>query len=116
MSDADCLFCRIVSGELDADVVHRDERLIAFRDIDPKAPTHLLIVPIEHIPSLNDLEEDHRDVVGDMHLLARDLADEAGVAEKGWRTVVNCGRGAGQTVFHLHMHLLGGRSLTWPPG
>ena len=116
MTDRDCLFCRIVSGELDADVVHRDDRLVAFRDIDPKAPTHLLIVPVEHIPSLDELEEAHREVLGDMHLLARELAREAGVAGTGWRTVVNVGRGAGQTVFHLHMHLLGGRSLTWPPG
>lgn len=116
MTDPDCLFCRIASGELDADVVYQDERLMAFRDIDPKAPTHLLVIPMEHIRTLNDLADGHRELLGDMHLLARDLARSEGVADDGWRVVVNCGRGAGQTVFHVHMHLLGGRSLSWPPG
>ncbi|MBW3534297.1 MAG: histidine triad nucleotide-binding protein [Gemmatimonadetes bacterium] len=116
VTDSDCLFCRIAAGELDADVVYEDGRLVAFRDIDPKAPTHLLVIPVEHIPSLNELRDEHRELLGDMHLLARDLAREEGVADDGWRVVVNCGRGAGQTVFHVHMHLLGGRDLSWPPG
>ncbi len=115
MTDPSCIFCRIASGDLDADVVHTDDRLVAIRDINPQAPTHLLIVPREHIPTLDDLEPGHRELLGDMHLLARDLARDEGL-DDGWRVVVNCGSGAGQTVWHLHMHLLGGRPLGWPPG
>jgi histidine triad (HIT) family protein len=116
MSDPNCLFCRIARHELPAKIVHEDEDLIAFRDINPKAPTHILIVPRQHIESLNDLEPAHRGVLGDMHLLARALAASEGIAEDGWRVVVNCGAAAGQTVWHVHMHLLGGRDLGWPPG
>jgi histidine triad (HIT) family protein len=116
MTDPNCLFCRIARHELPAKIVHEDEGLIAFRDIAPKAPTHILVIPRQHIPTLNDLEPAHRGVLGDMHLLARALAKSEGIAEDGWRVVVNCGAAAGQTVWHIHMHLLGGRDLGWPPG
>ena len=116
MFDPGCLFCRIARHEIPAKIVHEDDGLLAFRDIDPKAPTHILIIPREHIATLNDLEPRHRDVLGDMQLLARELAQVEGIAAGGWRVVVNCGADAGQTVFHLHMHLLGGRPLGWPPG
>lgn len=116
MSDPNCLFCRIVRGEISAQTVHQDDGLTAFRDIDPKAPTHILIIPNQHIPGLDALESSHRQVLGDMHLLARELARAEGVAEGGWRVVINSGPDAGQSVLHLHMHLLGGRPLGWPPG
>ena len=116
MTDPKCLFCRIARRELPAQIVHEDDGLVAFRDIDPKAPTHILIVPRDHIASLNDLQPSHRDVLGDMHLLAQALARAEGIAEDGWRLVLNCGAAAGQTVWHVHMHLLGGRDLRWPPG
>ena len=116
MSEPSCLFCRIARHELPAQIVHEDDGLVAFRDINPKAPTHILIVPREHIASLNELAPGHRAVLGDMHLLAGALARSEGIAEDGWRVVVNCGAAAGQTVWHVHMHLLGGRDLGWPPG
>jgi histidine triad (HIT) family protein len=114
--DPKCLFCRIVRHEIPATILHEDDGLLAFRDINPQAPTHILIIPRQHIATLNDLGPEHRDVVGDMHLLARELARGEGVADDGWRVVMNCGAAAGQTVFHIHMHLLGGRHLGWPPG
>ena len=116
MSDPSCLFCRIARGELPATIMHDDDGLVAFRDIDPKAPTHILIIPRAHVATLNDLEPSHRGMLGDMHLLASALARVEGISEEGWRVVVNCGPGAGQTVFHVHMHLLGGRPMKWPPG
>ena len=116
MSDPSCLFCRIARGEIPARIVHEDEDLVAFRDIAPQAPTHVLIIPRVHVATLNDLEPRHRGLLGDMHLLAAALAKVEGIADDGWRVVVNCGADAGQTVFHIHMHLLGGRALGWPPG
>lgn len=116
VTDPTCLFCRIARHEVPARIVHEDDGLVAFRDIDPKAPTHILIVPRDHIASLNDLQPAHRDVLGDMHLLARALAHAEGIAQDGWRVVLNCGAAAGQSVWHIHMHLLGGRYLGWPPG
>ena len=114
--DPNCLFCRIARHEIPATIVHEDDGLVAFRDIDPKAPTHILIIPRDHVPSLNHLDPSHRDVLGDMQLLAQALARAEGIAEDGWRLVFNCGRAAGQTVWHIHLHLLGGRHLGWPPG
>jgi histidine triad (HIT) family protein len=111
-----CLFCRIARGEIPAQIVHEDEDLVAFRDIAPQAPTHILVIPRVHVATLNDLEPRHRSLLGDMHLLAGALARVEGIAEDGWRVVVNCGADAGQTVFHIHLHVLGGRTLTWPPG
>jgi histidine triad (HIT) family protein len=116
MSEASCLFCRIARGEIPAKIVHQDERLVAFRDINPQAPTHILIVPREHIATLNDIDRSHQDLIGAMQLLAAELAASEGIADKGWRVVMNCGEDAGQSVFHIHLHLLGGRDLHWPPG
>lgn len=111
---ADCLFCRIASGEVPAQVVKHNERLVAFRDINPQAPTHVLVIPTRHVASLNDVSDGG--VVGEMLLFARDLAKELGIAQQGYRVVVNTNPDGGQTVFHLHLHLLGGRPMHWPPG
>jgi histidine triad (HIT) family protein len=116
MSPSGCLFCKIAAGDVPADVVHDDERLLAFRDIAPQAPVHVLVIPREHVASLGEAEDGHSDVLGEMLLLARDLAVAEGIAEAGFRTVINTGRDGGQSVGHLHLHLLGGRSLGWPPG
>jgi histidine triad (HIT) family protein len=105
---ADCVFCRIRDGELPAVITYRDEQVVAFHDAHPKAPLHDLIIPREHIATLNDLGPEHRELIGHMHLVAARLAREAGFAESGYRTVLNCNRGAGQTVFHLHLHVIGG--------
>ena len=111
-----CLFCKIVTGEIPATKVYEDERLIAFNDINPQAPMHVLIVPRKHIATLNDLSVEDDGLVGEMTRRAAALAKEHGHAERGYRTVFNCNAAAGQTVFHIHLHVLGGRSLTWPPG
>jgi len=116
MAQDQCLFCRIAEGDVDADVVHQDEAVVAFRDINPQAPTHILVIPREHVASVNEMEEEHAPLVGKLFLTARDLAEEEGIADTGYRLVVNTLEGAGQSVFHMHLHLLGGRSLTWPPG
>jgi histidine triad (HIT) family protein len=113
---ADCLFCRIASGEIPASIVYQDERLVVFRDINPQAPVHVLVIPRRHIATLNDLSEDDDGLVGEMVRRAAALAGELGVSERGYRTVFNCNADAGQTVFHIHLHLLGGRKMTWPPG
>ena len=113
MTDS-CLFCRIVRREIPAAIVWEDAHSLAFRDIDPKAPTHLLIVPKAHVASLNDATD--AESLGRLLLAARDLAATEGIAQSGYRTVINTGAGAGQTVFHVHVHLLGGRPLAWPPG
>jgi histidine triad (HIT) family protein len=116
MSPGDCLFCKIAAGDVPADVVHDGERLFAFRDIAPQAPVHVLVIPKEHVESLGETDEGHGTLLGEMLLLAREIAVAEGVAEAGFRTVINTGRDGGQTVEHLHVHLLGGRSLGWPPG
>ncbi|CAN5896227.1 histidine triad nucleotide-binding protein [soil metagenome] len=113
---ADCLFCRIAAGDIPADIVHADERMIAFRDINPQAPMHVLVVPRRHIATLDDLSPDDDQLVGEMMRRAAALARENGYADRGYRTVFNCNADAGQTVFHIHLHVIGGRSLTWPPG
>ena len=113
---SDCLFCRIITGEIPGAFVHQDERLVAFKDINPQAPMHVLIVPRRHISTLNDLTAEDDALVGEMTRLAATLAHQHGHADRGYRTVFNCNKGAGQTVFHIHMHVLGGRSLGWPPG
>jgi histidine triad (HIT) family protein len=113
MSDA-CLFCRIVRREIPAAVIREDEHTLAFRDIDPKAPTHVLVIPKEHVGSLNDVNDPA--FVGRLLLAAKEIAAEQGIADSGYRMVINAGADAGQTVFHVHLHLLGGRKLTWPPG
>ena len=116
MTDTDCLFCRIVSGQINADVIYENDQVIAFRDINPQAPTHVLVIPRKHIATVNELADVDRDIAGALHLAARDIAKQEGIAEDGFRTVMNCNSAAGQTVFHIHLHVLGGRVLGWPPG
>ena len=114
--EPDCLFCRIVAGELPSTRVHDDEQVIAIRDIAPRAPTHILILPREHIPSALDLNVSHGPLLGRIFGVAADLARSEGIADQGYRVVTNVGRWGGQTVDHLHFHLMGGRSFDWPPG
>lgn len=111
-----CLFCKIIAGEIPAAIVHQDDELVVFKDINPQAPLHLLVVPRKHIPSLNDLSAEDDALVGSMLRCAATLAREHGYHERGYRTVFNTNREAGQTVFHIHLHLLAGRGLAWPPG
>ena len=112
----DCLFCRILAGEIPADKVYEDENVFAFRDINPQAPTHILVIPRRHIASLTDLEADDAELMGHvLHTGAR-IAREEGLGEQGFRSVINTGEHGGQSVFHIHLHILGGRQLDWPPG
>ena len=113
---ADCLFCKIVAGQVPATIVFQDDHLVAFKDITPRAPTHVLIVPRRHIASLNDLSAGDDALVGEMVRAAAAIATEQGLADRGYRTVFNCNADAGQTVFHIHLHVLGGRTMAWPPG
>jgi histidine triad (HIT) family protein len=113
---ADCLFCKIVAGQIPASIVFQNDHVVAFKDITPRAPTHMLVVPRRHIATLNDLAPDDDALVGEMIRAAASLAKEQGLQERGYRTVFNCNADAGQTVFHIHLHLLGGRPMTWPPG
>lgn len=113
---SDCIFCRIAAGAIPARIVHRDESVVAFEDLNPQAPCHVLIVPARHIATLNDLTPGDDALVGSLFRVAATIARERGYAERGYRTVFNCNRDAGQTVFHLHLHLLAGRGLGWPPG
>ena len=112
----DCLFCKIRDGDIPAEIVYKDDDVFAFRDINPQAPIHVLIVPRKHIPTVNDIEPEDAGLIGSLFLAARKIAEEEGIAEEGYRLVMNTNMRAGQTVFHIHLHLLGGRSLTWPPG
>lgn len=112
----DCLFCKIRDGDIPAEVVYENDDILAFRDVNPQASTHVLIVPRKHIATINDLEDEDAGIMGQLFLAAQDIAGYEGVAEEGYRLVVNCNAKAGQTVFHIHMHLLGGRNMTWPPG
>jgi histidine triad (HIT) family protein len=112
----DCLFCKMVSGEIAPDKVFEDDDVLAFRDINPQAPTHVLVVPKRHVATLNDLDHESAGLVGKMVLAAAEVARHEGFAEQGYRTIMNCNADGGQTVFHIHLHLLGGRVLGWPPG
>lgn len=112
----DCLFCKMVQGEIKPDTLYEDDHVLAFRDLNPQAPVHFLVVPKQHIATLNDLEEKHAELIGRMYLAARDIAKEQGIADGGYRSLINCNADAGQTVWHVHLHVLGGRTLTWPPG
>ena len=107
----DCIFCRIISGEIQSDILYQDEQAVAFRDVNPKAPVHLLVVPRKHIESVAELTEDETPISGHLVAVANRLAREAGISEKGYRLVVNCGPDGGQLVPHLHLHLLGGRQM-----
>ncbi len=112
----DCIFCKIASEEIKADVVYQDEDVLAFRDLNPQAPHHVLVIPRRHIATVNDMGPDDAELVGKLFLGAKHVAAQLGVAEEGYRLVMNCNRLAGQTVFHLHLHLLAGRAMQWPPG
>jgi histidine triad (HIT) family protein len=111
-----CLFCRILAGEIPGTFLHQDERLVVLQDINPQAPLHALVIPRKHVATLNDLSQEDDGLIGEMLRRAAIVAREHGVAESGYRAVFNCNREAGQTVFHIHLHVLGGRSLAWPPG
>lgn len=113
---AGCLFCQIVSGDVDAAVVHQGESTLAFRDINPQAPVHVLVIPREHLTNAADLTHDHAALLAEMVATAQWVARSEGVAESGYRLVMNVGADGGQTVGHLHLHVLGGRTMTWPPG
>lgn len=115
MKILDCLFCKIVDGEIPSNIVYEDEKIIAFKDTNPQAPVHVLLIPKEHIESANHLNEDHKELVGHIYIVAKDLSKELGL-DNGYRIVNNCSKDGGQTVDHIHFHLLGGRQLMWPPG
>jgi histidine triad (HIT) family protein len=109
-----CVFCKIATGEIPATIVKREGTMLAFKDLNPQAPTHLLVIPTTHVGSLNDAQDP--DLLGGLLAFSREVAKEAGIATKGYRVVVNTNQDGGQTVFHLHLHVLGGRSMRWPPG
>jgi histidine triad (HIT) family protein len=112
----DCLFCRMVAGDISPDIVFEDEHVLAFRDIQPQAPVHVLVIPKKHVTTLNDLEPGDTELAGRLVLTAQRVARELGIADDGFRIVSNCNRNGGQTVWHVHVHVLGGRQLRWPPG
>lgn len=113
---SDCIFCKIINGEIPGDKVYEDDKVIAINDIDPQAPVHILIMPKEHIKSIMEINEDNADILSYIFKVATQLAVDKGIAEEGFRIVNNCGKEGGQTVDHIHFHLLGGRFMTWPPG
>ncbi len=115
-SSPSCLFCKIAAGEIAAELVYENDSVLAFRDINPQAPTHILIIPRKHIATINDINTNDAELIGSLYLAAGKLAAQEGFAEEGYRVTMNCNAGAGQTVFHIHLHLMGGRPLGWPPG
>ena len=116
MPDNDCLFCKIIAGDIPAEFVHQDDHCVVIRDINPQAPTHVLVIPLEHMESLDEASQRDEALLGHLLRIAARMANDAGHGETGYRTVINTGAGAGQSVFHLHVHLLGGRTMQWPPG
>jgi len=112
----DCIFCDIAEGKLKSDIVFENENVVAFKDVNPQAPVHILVISRKHIPTLSDLEAEDEELVGEIFRVIKSLADEHGIAEQGYRVVSNCKESAGQSVFHIHFHLLGGRDFGWPPG
>ncbi len=112
----DCLFCKMAQGEIKPDVLYEDDHVLAFRDINPQAPVHFLVIPKEHITTLNDVTGQQAELIGRLYLAAQKIAAEEGVSESGYRTLINCNADAGQSVWHVHLHVLGGRSMAWPPG
>lgn len=113
---SDCLFCKMVNGDIKPAIVYEDDDILAFRDVNPQAPLHVLVIPKRHIATLNDLDAEDAELIGRMTLVARQIAKDEDIAEDGYRTVMNCNAHGGQTVFHVHMHVLGGRPMGWPPG
>lgn len=113
---SNCLFCKIVNREIPGSIVYEDDRVLAFNDINPQAPTHVLLIPKRHIATLNDLQPGDDQIVGELVRRAAAIAEERGIAAGGFRTIINTNRDAGQTVFHIHLHLIGGRGMQWPPG
>lgn len=116
MSETDCLFCKIIAGDIPAEFVHQDDRCVVIQDINPQAPTHVLVIPLEHMESLDEATQKDEALLGHLLRIAARMANDAGYGETGYRTVINTGAGAGQSVFHLHVHVLGGRTMLWPPG
>lgn len=112
----DCIFCKIIKGEIPSDKVYEDDMVISFKDISPCAPAHVLIVPKKHINNLNEITEEDSNIVAHIYIVAKEIAKKLGIDKTGYRVVTNCGEDGGQTVQHIHFHLLGGRSLQWPPG
>ena len=113
---ADCLFCKIINKEINSDILFEDDDVLAFRDINPQAPTHILIVPKKHISTINDLQQEDKVLTGKIILTAQSLAKQESIDENGYRLVFNCNNDGGQEVYHIHLHLLGGRRMQWPPG
>ncbi len=113
---SDCLFCKILAGEIPADIIYESDTAIAFRDINPQAPTHVLVIPRKHIATINDIDDEDGLLVGSLYAAAKEIAAGEGIADSGYRAVMNCNEGAGQSVFHIHLHVLGGRPMGWPPG
>lgn len=113
---SDCLFCKIVSGDIPGDIVFQDDEVLAFRDLNPQAPTHILVISKKHISTINDIQPEDAELIGKMFLAAKQVAQAEGIADSGYRTVMNCNAEAGQTVFHIHLHIVGGRPMGWPPG
>ncbi len=111
----DCLFCKIVAGEIPADIIYESDTALAFRDINPQAPTHVLVIPRKHIATINDIAADDEALVGSLYTAAREIAAAEGIADDGYRAVMNCNESAGQSVFHVHLHVLGGKPMGWPP-
>ncbi len=114
--EEDCIFCKIVAGDIPADIVLENQDVVVFRDLTPQAPVHLLAIPRQHIATINDLQAADAQRIGNLFLAAKTVARQEGITEDGYRTVMNCGADAGQSVFHIHLHILGGRALSWPPG
>ena len=112
----DCIFCGIIARQIPAKIIYEDDHILAFDDIDPKAPIHKLIIPKQHIATLNDITLNEAPIFGQLFLAAKHIAQELGIAEEGYRTLFNCNAGGGQLVYHIHLHLLGGRQMQWPPG
>lgn len=113
---SDCLFCKIITGEIPTEIIYQDNEIIAFNDIEPQAPTHILVIPKQHISTINDIKSEEAALIGKLYLTVQQLAKEHNINEPGYRTVMNCNSDGGQAVYHIHLHLLGGRKLKWPPG
>ena len=115
-TSSNCLFCKIAAGDIAAELLYENDAVLAFRDINPQAPTHILIIPRKHIATINDIEASDAELIGKLYLAAGELAQQEGFSDEGYRVIMNCNEGAGQSVFHIHLHLLGGRQFDWPPG